>query len=175
MSRGNLIFPQLVDIERIDTATTRSSAGYDDDFREPVLAAETPTTPGVPNAGSPRGTIATQYSTAIRLRAQVESRDWNVLRQFANGNAARSEVTLVLHYSDLEAASLIDSTGAPMLRVGDRLRRIVHPRTLDTIIEFADTPGLYAIRVDDASFGLSGGTRNLLLVTFQDREQGVEG
>lgn len=174
MSRGALIFPQLVEIERIDTNTTRVESGYDDDFREPVLIPATETTPGIPNAGSPRGAIATRYLDALRLRAQVEVQDWNALRQFANGDAARTEVRLVFHYADLEAASLIDPTGAPMLRKGDRLRRILHPRTEELIVEFPDTPGLYAIRVADASFGLSSGTRNLLIVTYQDREQGVE-
>lgn len=176
MSRGALIFPQLVEIERIDTNTTRVESGYDDDFREPVLIPATETTPGIPNAGSPRGAIATRYLDAIRLRAQIEVADWDALRQFANGGAARTEVRLVFHYADLEAfdSPLIDPTGAPMLRKGDRLRRILHPRTEELIIEFPDAPGLYAIRVADASFGLSSGTRNLLIVTFQDREQGVE-
>lgn len=181
MSRGALIWPMLVDIERIDTVATRTlptppgpGPGYDDDFQEPILISPTAVVPGVPNVGSPRGTISTQYQTAVRLHAQVEIVDFNLLRQFANGDAARCEVRLVFHYAEIETLGLLDATGAPTLRKHDRLRRILHARTEESVVEFADVPGLYAIRVEDRSFGLSSGMRNLLIITYQDREQGVE-
>jgi hypothetical protein len=69
---------------------------------------------------------------------------------------------------------LVDpATGDALLRVNDRLVAI---RDLGgALVQAVRTPpGLYATEVQPTSFGL-GLSRNLLLVTFEERELGVRG
>ncbi|NMC71466.1 MAG: hypothetical protein GYA57_15560 [Myxococcales bacterium] len=111
---------------------------------------------------------------AILLPCQVEVGAFETLRQFASGNSPDSRVTLVFHFRDLERMGFVDpGTGDVLLRVNDRLVAI---RDLaGALVQAVRTPpGLYATEVQPASFGL-GLSRNLLLVTFEERELGVRG
>lgn len=181
--RGRLIWPMFVDVEQIDTDATRTTdpdgpgpltSGYDDDFMEPVIVPATEESPGIPQTGAPRGTLATVYKTPVlHLPAQIEVVDFDKLRQFISGNVPSSEVKCVFHFRDLEAQGLIDANGEATIRPHDRLRAIYDKNDV-LIISIPETPGLYAIADENRSFGLTGGTRNLFLVTFQDREEGAE-
>lgn len=174
--RGRLIRPNLVDIAQLDTDATAAdpdgggplTSGFDDVFGEPVLIPPAPGAGGEPEAGAPRGTLATQYKAAITLKAQIEVTSFDMLRQWAGGQAPGMEVTCVFFMPDLESLGLLDANGEPLIRLNDKLLRIKH---LDgTIIqEIRYPPGMYAIRADSTSFGLPGGKRNLYPVTFQDR------
>jgi hypothetical protein len=179
--RGRLIWPMFIEVERIDTDATRTTdpdaggsltSGYDDVFEEPVLvpAAEVA---GAPPTGSPRGTVTTVYQTAIRLEAQIEVDDFNVLRQFASGDTPGFELRCVMHYAELERLGLIGLDGSTLLRKGDRLRRIISQDATTVLFEVPYPPGLYLMHPQDRSFGLSGGTRNLFVAHFQDRAEGV--
>lgn len=179
--RGRLVWPMFIEIEQVDTDATRTTdpdaggsltSGYDDVFEEPVLVPAAQVS-GAPPTGSPRGTIATRYSTAIRLEAQIEVDDWNVLRQFANGDTPGFELRCVLHYEELERLGLVGPDGSTTIRKGDRLRRIIATDATTVLFEVPYPPGLYITHPQDRSFGLSGGTRNLYVAHFQDRAEGV--
>lgn len=164
--RGRLIWPFVAEIYRLDTAATAAgppTPGYDEDFREPVR---------VPDS-SPRGSHGARKEMApIRLPCQVEVDEADKLQQFGSGQALTSRITLVFHFRDLELNGLVDPvTGKALLRPDDRLGGIYE--TSGALVQtFPDPPGMYATRVEAQSHGLSGLKRNLLLMEFNDREQG---
>jgi len=169
--RGRLINPFLAELARLDTVATAAdpdgpgplTSGYDPDFKETVVI---PTPVG--------GQDARREQPPIRLRCQVEVGTIEALQQLASGASPNSKVTLVFHFSDLEQIGLVDpDTGDALLRVNDRLVAI---RDLaGNLVQAVRTPpGLYATEVQPQSFGL-GLCRNLLLVTFDEREVGVRG
>jgi len=169
--RGKLINPFLAELARLDTVTTAAdpdgvgplTSGYDPDFKETVV---------IETAGRRRD--ARREMLPVRLPCQVEVGAFEALQQLAAGNSPGSQVTLVFHFRDLERRHMVDPiTGDALLRVNDRLVAI---RNLagDLVQAVRTPPGLYATEVQPQSFGL-GRSRNLLLVTFQERELGVRG
>lgn len=162
MSRGRLVFPMTAELARIDTATTNTSV--DPDFR--TVKANYPGGLGVREKGR-------KESTPIKLPCQVEIGAWEQRRQEALGNTPDSNLTLVFHFSDLEAADLIDASGDPKIRVGDRLVAIWDRDNVNRLQKVdARRGGLYAVRVQPDGYGLAG-TRNLLIVVFEERPQGI--
>lgn len=170
--RGRLCFPFLAALKQYDPAATAAdpdgagplTSGFDADFKEPIQIADS--TP----AGSHS---ARQEKAEIRLRCQFEDNEEGRLQQIAAGAAIQANIILTFHFSDLERAGLVDAgTGAPKLYVGDRLAALYE--TNGTLVRtFANPPGLFATTVKPSGFGLTSLKRNLLLVTFEDREQGV--
>ncbi len=170
--RGRVINPFLAELARLDTTTTVAdpdgpgplASGYDPDFKETVL---------VPAAGE-LGADARREQPPIRIPCQVEVGTFEALQQLASGNSPNSKVTLVFHFRELERMGLVDAaTGDALLRVNDRLVAI---RDLagNLVQAIRTPPGLYATEVQPQSFGL-GLCRNLLLVTFEERELGLRG
>jgi hypothetical protein len=164
-----LIFPMQVDIARLDTAATAEDpdgagplvAGYDDDFREPVIVR-----PADPTS-SERGEVRRVEST-VRLLAQFEDDTFDALEMFATGRSPRALVRLVLHYSQLEAEGLLDAALVPILRVNDRLAAVYKPDG-SLVWTIPAKPGLYCTEAQPRSLGL-GGERSLFLMTFESRE-----
>ena len=169
--RGKIINPFLVEIARLDTVATAAdpdgagplASGYDPDFKETVV---------LDDAGARRD--ARREMPPVLVPCQVEVGAFETLRQLASGNSPDSRVTLVFHFRDLERMGLVaPASGDALLRVNDRLVAI---RDLGGgLVQAVRTPpGLYATEVQPQSFGL-GRSRNLLLVTFDERELGVRG
>lgn len=169
--RGKLINAFLAEIARLDTVATAGdpdgagpiTSGYDPDFKETVVLED---------AGPRRD--ARREMPPLLIPCQVEVAAFETLRQLASGNSPDSRVTLVFHFRDLERMGLVDpASGDALLRVNDRLVAI---RDLaGALVQAVRTPpGLYATEVQPQSFGL-GRSRNLLLVTFEERELGVRG
>lgn len=170
--RGRLIHPFLAELAQLDTAATAAdpdgsgplASGYDVDFKETVLI---PTESG-------RRADARRENAPIRVPCQVEVAAFEALQAFAAGNSPNSRLLLVFHFRDLERKGLVDpTTGEALLRVNDRLVGI-YDLTGRLIQRVRTPPGLYATEVQPQSFGL-GLARNLLLVTFDEREQSVRG
>jgi hypothetical protein len=170
--RGRLINPFLAELARLDTVATAAdpdgagplTSGYDPDFKETVI---------VPATGE-RGADVRKEMEPIRIPCQVEVGVFAALQQLASGNSPDSKVTLVFHFRDLERMGLVDaSTSDALLRVNDRLAAIYD--LAGRLVQAIRTPpGLYATEVQPQSFGL-GLCRNLLLVTFEERELGPRG
>jgi hypothetical protein len=169
--RGRLINPFLAELYRLDTAATAAdpdgagalTSGYDPEFRETRRVAD----------GSWAGASARKEGTAIRVRCQVEVPIWGEMKALLSGIERSDRVLLVFHYRDLERASLVASaTGEANIRVNARLGGIYR---LDGTLEQAmPGGGLYAIAAQTTSYGL-GRRRNLLVVTFEGRDQAVSG
>lgn len=165
--RGRLIHPFLIRIAPLDIAGTAADpdgagaleSGYDKYTREPVR---------VPN-NTQRGSSARKEKDPIDLLAQVEDAAWEALTMMRTGNSARTELTIVIHFSELEARGLVsETTGAALVpKVGDRLVSI-HNREGVLIQEVPNPPGLYCMQPQPRGYGL-GESRNLLVCTFEDR------
>jgi hypothetical protein len=155
-ARGKLICPLVVELARIDTAGTKTAGKYDPTFR--TLKP---------------GTSRTELAP-IKLHAQVEQGTHEQQNQTQAGNVPDTRVTCVFHFRELEALGLVDAaTGDALIRVGDRLVAI-YDRT-GAIKDGSYKPAngaAYATKVEPGGLGL-GGRRNLLIVVFEDRPQGL--
>lgn len=168
--RGRLLHAFWAEMMRLDVAGTATdpdgsgqlASGYDDDFKETVLL---PT--------GPRGrTDARRELPPVRLPCQVEVGEFEAMQQLAAGNSPDTRIVLVFHFRDLERRGLVNpATGVAFLQVNDRLAAL-YDRAGRLVQAVRTPPGLYATRVEPQSFGL-GGARNLLFVTFEDRELSV--
>jgi hypothetical protein len=170
--RGRLINPFLAEIAQLDTVATSADpdgpgsglSGYDSDFKETVVLES-------PGGGR---TDARREKPPLRVPCQVEVGVFEALQQLAAGNSPNSRIVLVFHFRDLERMGLVDGvTGEALLRLNDRLIGIY--RMDGALVQAVRTPpGLYATEVQPQSFGL-GLSRNLLLVTFDERELAARG
>lgn len=163
--RGRLVFPFTADLRRLDTAGTaaaKDGGGYDDDFHEPSPY------PAVDGQGP--GTTTRAEFDSLLLPCQVELGSNEKIRQFFQGNNPTTQLVLVFHFRDLESAGLVDESGNALLRVGDRLERILQART--GAVAWTPIDQVFATEIQPNSFGL-GQSRNLLFVYFNSRDRAV--
>ena len=173
--RGRLIFPFVAELAPIDTDAMRDdpdgagdlTSGYDNIFREPVKLPS--------STGEGPGTTHRVEKATVKFPVQVETQNFDMLNMVPAGNIPGARFQLVFHFADLEAASYVDSNGEPMIRNNDRLVAIYTMQSV--LVQRFERIPLYVTEVLPIGFGLHMGasTRNLLLVTFQDRETGVGG
>lgn len=164
--RGRLIRPFFATIALLDVKRTRANtiggevaAGYDDVFREPATATTV--------SGERQGA---RVERSVRIACQVEPTTWQAMRMTPAGENPGSLWNLVFHFCDLEANGLASAAdGLALIHPRDRLvklencqRKIVHT--------FRNPPGAYCIQARPGGFGLGLG-RNLLIATFEEREQ----
>ncbi len=167
--RGRLIFPFLAEVYRLDTAATAAdpdasgplTAGYDEDFREPVRLAG----PG----GEGAGTTHRIEKSAVRLPCQVEVGTAEKRQMFFSGNSPDSRLVLVFHMRDLARLGFVGADGRVALHNEDRLAAIYDRR--GALVRTLPVP-LYASQVEPSEYGL-GHAQNLLTVYFDERETGV--
>lgn len=158
--RGRLINPFLAALHRLDTVATET-AGYDPRFRSPTVSRPT---------GPDGARLTTRRELAeIRVPCQVETENIERQRQGPGGNVPDGKLWLVFHFKDLELLGLVDPNGDAKIRVNDRLAAI-YRKTGE--LERAFPAGLYVVEAQPRSFGI-GLRKNLLLVTFDDRPQGL--
>jgi len=172
--RGRLINAFEVDLAQLDTTATEADpdgpgplpSGYDPDFGEVVVHTD-------PVDGDRE---SARKETHRRLPCQVEiGNNLEALQEMIGGDSPDSTMTLVFHFATLERLGMVDpATGEAMIRKGDRLHAIYERCTGKLVQIFRNPPGLFATKVVGTSYGI-GRSRNLLLVTFEDREQGVRG
>lgn len=172
--RGRLINPFEVELAQLDTAALRDedpdgsagplTSGYDDDFREPVVILRDEVaddTTGIP----------VRRENLIRVPAQIEPRAMAQLQQLLAGASPNAAIELIFHFRDLEELCLVDpDSGEAFIRNNDRLCAIYDCEG-ELVQEIQNPPGLYATQVRP-NFGI-GRSRNLLIATFEEREQGV--
>ncbi len=173
--RGRLIFSFLAEIHRLDTLATATEdpdgpgpfeGGYDPDFKESVLV-------DLDDDGI--GERVRLEHPPVRIPCQVEPEVFDQLRIFASGNAPKSSLDLVFHFKDLERMALVDpGTGDALIRPGDRLAGI-YDKTEMLVQAVRTPPGLYVSEARLIGFGLNIALpkRNLLLVSFQDRQPAI--
>jgi len=171
MPRGRLIFPFIVELEQLDTEAMShdpdgdgdKTSGYDSVFREPISVTE--------DSDDIVGK-AYRVDRCTRVRCQIEDQEFEAIRQVLGGTSPDSAITLVFHFKDLEAANLVDDNGRATVRVNDRLAKI-YDRNEQLIETIRNPPGLFVTSATSAGFGL-GKHRNLLIVKFGEREQGIQ-
>ncbi|TBR17485.1 MAG: hypothetical protein EPO57_09130 [Chitinophagaceae bacterium] len=167
--RGRLINPFVAELAQLDTVATATdpdmggplTSGYDDVFKEVVKLTS--------------GASARKEKPVIFVPCQVEVGTFEALAQLAQGNAPQSRVVLVFHFQDLELMGLVEGgTGDALIRVNDRLVSIRRYRD-NALVQAvkSSSGGLFATESQPQSFGLCGGERNLLIVSFDEREQGL--
>jgi hypothetical protein len=171
MTRGRLIFAFLAELYRLDTAAMAATdpdgaapltALYDPDFKEAVL---------VDSNDDGIGESFRREYLPVRVPCQVEPEAIEALRMSGAGNAPRSQLELVFHFRELERLLLVDAaTGEALVRPSDRLSAI-YDLSGQLVQAIRTPPGLYVTEARPIGFGLHRArpTRNLLLVTFQDR------
>lgn len=169
--RGALIFTFLAELHRLDSAAMASrdpdgpgplTSGYDPDFKEPALIDGDDDSVAEPWR---------REHPPIRVPCQVEPEALEALRMGPSGNTPRSSLDLVFHFRDLERLGLVDvASGDALIRPSDRLGALytVDGRLLQAV---RTPPGLYVTEARTIGFGLNRRrpSRNLLLVSFQDR------
>jgi hypothetical protein len=165
---GRLIFPVVAELHLLDPAAMAAdpdgsgplTGGLDPDFHEPLVR----------DSAADRGR---RELPPVRVRCQVEPDHDERLFMVPAGNAPMSRLALVLHARDLEQRGLLDhATGLARIGVGDRLGGLYD--LAGTPLRVVRTPpGLYVVEIRPIGFGLRlrRPTRNLFLVTFEDRPQ----
>lgn len=165
----HLVRPLIAEIAQLDTVATAAvdppgvaTSGYDDDFKEPVLAA--PAIQGL-------GVDQRQEKAVVRIPVQVEFGPFEQLRQAFSGNLPDSRIVLVLDYDDLDRLGLIEpSSNESLLRPNDRVVQILNGQ--GTVIEsFPNPPGMFITELRPG-YGLDA-DRNIVLAFADDREQGL--
>lgn len=179
--RGRLISPQVIRLGLLNTEATGADpdgvgdlvSGYDDVFREPSLVSKgsflVDSTDQLPT--KPR------VETFIEIRAQIETKRTDLLVQMPAGNSPRTIFCCVCHMPDLEEGGLVDASGLLAIKINARLDSI-YTTTGELIQVVPQIPGHYVVEVRSVSYGLglvAPGTRNLVELKFEEREQSVVG
>lgn len=125
---------------------------------------------------APADPTAPREETVVTFPAQVEEASWFRATFKPQGLEQDGEMTLILHYSDLELLGWIDAvTGAPLITIGTRLVSI--SRESGAVVRsYPDPPGMYVVQSRDSSWGLSvdaNPTRNLLFLLLAPRPRSV--
>jgi hypothetical protein len=159
--RGRLIFPFLIEIAPIDIAASAASSGYDPDFRERVVQA----------TGDRIGDSRRVEGALYKIPGQFYSTDsFRRISMAGTGNLDNSGFTVLVHFKDLEAQGLIDtSTQTSLLKVGDRLNAVY--RMDGVLVQTVPASGVFITEAQPI-FGLNG-FRNLLECTFKSRDAGL--
>jgi hypothetical protein len=171
--RGRLIYRYLAELHRLDAAAMAAAdpdgpgpleSGFDPDFKEPVLV-------DLDDDGV--GERARQEHRPIRVPCQVEPDVVEALRVLPAGQSPRAKVVLTFHFRSLERLGLVHpGSGAPIIQPGDRLGAL-YDRHGALVQAIRNPPGLFVTETKPSGFGLGMARprRNLLLVTFEDRQQ----
>lgn len=161
--RGRLIWRFEAEIAIYDTAATEANgapfpSGFNPWLREPVKKAD----------GSETRRFATH-----RLGVQVETEgdQFDALRMNNLGDGGATELKLVFHFQELEDNLLVDAKGRAMLVKGSRLLCVFDQDGME-VDNYAERD-VVVTEAQPRSYGLSGGKRNLLLVTFRKRDTGT--
>ncbi len=158
--RGQLIFPLLAEVYRLDRAAMQLWGALDPDFHEPRIW-------DAPNADVPQHLRLEM--PVVRVPCQVESQQVERVQITPAGNAPRSQLGLIMHLRDLETLGLVDdATGNPRIQAGDRVGALVN-RQHKPQWTFANPPGLFVVEARPIGFGLSrfNPQRNLLQVILE--------
>lgn len=169
---------QIVDavIYRLDTIGTRGfdppgadPFGYDDAFREPVVFDETGGS-SIADRKSSRAELS-----PIRVPCQVETANYDNLREGFQGNLSQSDMALVFHRKTLKALGLIDEdTGNVLIKTGDRVGSLEKHNVEGFVVLRLPAPeGLYVTQVMPRSWGFGSDGYDLHVAIINPRDPGT--
>lgn len=173
MPRGRTIFKFIARIALLDTEAMQRDpdgagplvSGYDEDFQEPVVIKR--------NSDDRVGDVLRKESL-IEAPAQIDPRVFDAISQVLGGTSPNTDIELTFHFQNLEQLNLVDRDGIPKISIADRLDSIW---TCDgRLVQDIPLPGLFVTQTRPAGWGLSlrNPQRNLLVVRFEDRDQGPQ-
>ncbi len=158
--RGRLIWPFLLRVHRLNAYGTETAGGYDDAFSEPKV-----------DGGAP---MRVEHPP-ILVPCQPENNVYDQLAMTGTGNDPITRKVFTFHFQDLERLELVDPvSGNALIRVGDRATK-VYTAAGEFIQDLRGEDGLFCTEAQPASFGLSGGRRNLLVAVFEQRDKSYRG
>lgn len=164
--KGRILAPFVAVLAQLDTiATAANTPGYDALFREPTTTIDV----------MGKRTKA-RKERLVECRCQVETGTYELQSMTPTGNAPLSQLTLVFHYEDLDAAGLIGDSNRPLVNVNDRLVKLLVDETGETATDFDKLPNgqpavpVYITEATPSGYGF-GGRVNLLVCRFGDRAQ----
>jgi hypothetical protein len=154
-----LIQPFVAIIARLDPHATSevSGGGYDVVWRtvKPV------------DDGTQLGDSSRVEMAEIAIRCQLDRSEWGQQVLAPSGVTDVNGPILTMLWADLERLALLDSDGAPVFQVGDRVVRI---ERIDGVVDqtFPDPPGLFLVNFERAGHGLNamGVPRTNLLICY---------
>lgn len=157
---------------RLNTAATRvanppgaATGGYDDVFREPVAYD---TTQGASIAD--RQVERVEF-TPVRAPCQVETTNFNLLKESYQGDLQQGEFALVFAVQDLKFLNLIDpTTNKPIFGIGDRVSAIEKLNLPGILSVPLAGDGMYFREVFPASWGFND-TYNLWIGIITSRDK----
>lgn len=157
--RGRLINRAVIRLYRLDA--TASSAvvggGYDPDLRCLLPVDD----------NTQLGASSRREKAPVDLPCQVGRRSWGAAAPRGSGYEIDYDLEFVLHIPDLEAASLMDASGTPMITNGDRVGALlrVDGTTEET---FDNPPGLFVVKVErcEPAIAAFGTPRSNLVLLF---------
>lgn len=133
------------------------------------------TTPYDPDYMVPDPTDIGRQETLITLPAQIEESSWFRGAFKPQGLEQAGEISVILHYADLELFGQLDANGAPRISIGSRLVSI--STSLGAVVRnFPNPPGMFVTEARDSSWGLSvdnNPTRNLLFLLLAPRPRSL--
>jgi len=166
-----LLEKSLAMLYRLDVQATKlvrpyvgATAGYDDDFREPLVFDDV------------RGGKTTRQSARIelppiRVPCQVETQRFERLDQKPPGDVPDSDVQLVFHRMDLLQLKLIDPYSNELaIKKNDRVSHIEAYRFPGKVSQQFEPPGLYITQIVPGSFGFGPDGFDLHIVYLGIRE-----
>jgi hypothetical protein len=175
--RVPLLFPNAVVISRLSTQLTRDNdpdgagplvGGYDPDFNEPYAYEDTETSP---QTGEELRTDTRIYLPQIRIPCQVETTDFEEVRQTFGGDAPVTDMTFVLHNKDLRQMGLLDESEecacVPKLKTNDRIDRVERRGSRKVTQRFKES--LYIYEIKPGSWGMGPSGQDLQIVFTSSR------
>ncbi len=157
-----LIFPKLVDIQRLNTDAQVVERTVNTSLRD-LLAANA-------NDGTDRDD-GRRYSDTLTMRAQIETGQNNALSVSPFGSTPSSDMRLVFLLSDLACMNLVSPVGRPLLKPRDRLVAI-RDEMGNVIQSFPDPPGMFFLEVVPSGYGFGSGAANLVVVSLEANPAG---
>lgn len=152
MPRGRLINKLNATFALLDSASTV----YDSDYHDVAFGE-------------------TKQETTITIPCQVEEATWFRAAFKYHGIEQDGEITLILHYEDIEFFSMLDTNNQPLISIGSRLVSLAKTSGV-SVVSYPDPPGMYVVQARDSSYGLAmdqNPTRNLLILLLSPRPKAV--
>ena len=162
--RVPLLFPSALVLHRLDIAGTAAidppgvpQVGYDPDFREPYQ---------YDNSGSKADTR--QYLAPVRIPCQIETPEWQEVRQQPQGDAPLTEMTFVVHRRDLLSLGLLNSSNTTLIKTNDKITAI-EKHGSPGVVTLAYKQPLYVVEVRPGSWGMGSSGYDLELIIAENR------
>ena len=163
----------LAVIYRLNPSATESlvpysgGTGYNKSYREPIVYDAV-------RQGKTVREYARSELPPIKVPCQVESGDFESLRQTQDGDAPDTSMILVVHRQDLTLMSLIDpDTNEILIKVNDRVSHLESSQLPGKVTQQFKGSGLYIQSVEPASFGFGPDGFDLHLLVLAERQKGT--